>query len=408
MARFDGKNTKQIATSLKITEWSGVTRGAHDGAHVTICKVADDQVIFTDLVKATFTEALTEQQNERAAREQLEPLMEQYYAAGDALWESNRDAFKDGDTDQVKQNIRDYAMSLMTLAKQGASDYAYVPDPEKKSTWKLPIDTPEHISAAAAALSPGGFRGNRVEIPEADRAAVVARVRAAWLKAYPDKSEDDMPESLKKQEDDEMSDKAEIAKYKALAEMTDAQKAHFHAIDNDESREAFLKMSPEDRDATVDLAKGADEEYETSKGVTLKKSAVGAEVFELLKSQDQDLVKMRNAQEMAEFVKVAGDDLHKHLPGEVLAKAAALRAIGGLSAEVQKTIGEMLKAGNAAIGEEFTVKASGHTKISSAEDTLTGLAKAYAEKHNVSFAKAYDHVMDTPEGMAAFNEANEG
>lgn len=85
-----------------------------------------------------------------------------------------------------------------------ASDYAYVPDPEKPSTWKLrltstPGGSPDSgiVGAAAAALGPG-FRGNRVQIPSADRAAVVARVRRAWRSANPDKEDSEMPSGIKK------------------------------------------------------------------------------------------------------------------------------------------------------------------------------------------------------------------
>lgn len=85
-----------------------------------------------------------------------------------------------------------------------ASDYAYVPDPEKPSTWKLrltstPGGSPDSgiVGAAAAALGPG-YRGNKVQIPSADRSAVVARVRAAWRKANPDKEDSEMPSGIKK------------------------------------------------------------------------------------------------------------------------------------------------------------------------------------------------------------------
>jgi hypothetical protein len=84
-----------------------------------------------------------------------------------------------------------------------ASDFAYVPDPDKPSTWKLrltkePGGEPDAgiVGAAAAALGEG-FRGNKVEIPEADRAAVVAKVRRAWKKANPDKKASEMPDSIK-------------------------------------------------------------------------------------------------------------------------------------------------------------------------------------------------------------------
>ena len=60
-----------------------------------------------------------------------------------------------------------------------ASDFAYVPDPTKPSTWKLPIFDASHAAAAKAALSSGGFRGNRVQIPSADLPGVRRKVNAA-------------------------------------------------------------------------------------------------------------------------------------------------------------------------------------------------------------------------------------
>jgi hypothetical protein len=287
-------------------------------------------------------------------------------------------------------------MSFVAMAKFSVFDYAYVPDLEKKSTWKLPIDTKEHVTAAAQALSPSGFRGNMVEIPEADRAAVVSRVRAAWLKFYPDRK-DELPESLRKTD-------MKTEELQALAEMNDVQKAHYKSLKSDEDKQAFIKMSPADRDATVEVLKQADEEYTTVSGATLKKSAVGADVFEMLKQQDREIVKMRNAQETERFIKVANDDTHKHLPGEAMAKASALRAIDGLDATIKATIEQMLSAGNAALGQEFTVKASGHTHMSSGAGKLEKMAKEHAEKNNVSMAKAYEAVMATPEGQALYEE----
>lgn len=85
-----------------------------------------------------------------------------------------------------------------------ASDFAYVPDPAKPSTWKLrltstPGGEPDAgiVGAAAAALGPG-YRGQKVQIPSADRAKVVARVRAAWRKANPGKKDDEMPSGIAK------------------------------------------------------------------------------------------------------------------------------------------------------------------------------------------------------------------
>lgn len=84
-----------------------------------------------------------------------------------------------------------------------AGDYAYTPDKESPSTWKLRLtNTPggepdaQIVGAAVAALGEG-FRGNRVEIPSGDRAGVIARVRAAWVKANPEKDREQLPPVLK-------------------------------------------------------------------------------------------------------------------------------------------------------------------------------------------------------------------
>ena len=83
-------------------------------------------------------------------------------------------------------------------------DYAYTPD--GPSTWKLrltatPGGEPDAgiVGAACAALGKG-FRGKKAQIPAEDRAAVIAKVRAAWRKANPDKEDDDMPDVIKEAE----------------------------------------------------------------------------------------------------------------------------------------------------------------------------------------------------------------
>lgn len=83
-----------------------------------------------------------------------------------------------------------------------ASCYAYVPDPEAVNTWKLRMCavgtteiTREQLGAAAAALSPGGFRGNKVELPSEDVDKVKAKLRSEYSKL--DVAREDMPESIK-------------------------------------------------------------------------------------------------------------------------------------------------------------------------------------------------------------------
>ena len=80
--------------------------------------------------------------------------------------------------------------------------YAYVPDAEKSSTWKLRLwedlekkVTRAQLGRAAAALSPGGFRGQKVQIPSEDLSAVKRKIRAEYRKL--DVEEEDMPRWVK-------------------------------------------------------------------------------------------------------------------------------------------------------------------------------------------------------------------
>ena len=81
--------------------------------------------------------------------------------------------------------------------------YAYVGDPDVVATWKLRLwETPElketrrQIGMAIAALGPGGFRGNRVQIPADDLPGVKRRVLNAWLKVWPNKERTEAPRVL--------------------------------------------------------------------------------------------------------------------------------------------------------------------------------------------------------------------
>lgn len=85
-----------------------------------------------------------------------------------------------------------------------AEAFAYVPDAESPSTWKLRLwdsvadkETAAQVGRAVAALGPGGFRGNRVQIPAGALGRVKARVLAAWRKTNPDAEPGDEPSVLK-------------------------------------------------------------------------------------------------------------------------------------------------------------------------------------------------------------------
>lgn len=104
-----------------------------------------------------------------------------------------------------------FAMRTDDGKEYPASAYLFVPDPDKPSTWKLRIKeyvgdtlkvTREQLGRAAAALSPGGFRGNRVELPSGEVAKVKAKLRSLYREIGV--SEDDIPAHIKQEENKSM------------------------------------------------------------------------------------------------------------------------------------------------------------------------------------------------------------
>ncbi len=130
-----------------------------------------------------------------------------------------------------------------------ASDFAFVPDREKSSTWKLrltntPGGTPDKavVGAAVAALG-AGFRGNKVKLPSSARKAVKAKVRAAWLKANPRKTRADLPPVLKEAD---------------VHPKIDISKVDFSSIEDETVREALQASVTEIAEAGSEAIEAAE------------------------------------------------------------------------------------------------------------------------------------------------------
>ena len=375
--RADGKNTKQVATSLKLSELSGVTVPAHTGANVTLFKCADPKELFVELAKSAFNDVLIREQNEKQSRDELQPVMDALCQADCALWTANRDAMENGDTDQVRQNIVAYATSLLTMQK--AKDVSEI--------LGMAIDDAKKDEVEDMLSDP--LNGDTLE----------ERIKTVRSK-------------LKKSGESDMTDKeiellkSQLAEAVALGSMNDVQKAHYETIKDETEKSAFAKMSASDRDATVEILKQADETYVMTDGVTLAKSQTPN--FDLIKSQDMRLAKMEKEQRAEVFVKAAQSDASKHLPGADIAKAAALEYIDAAPAEVKKTISEMLSAGNAALGQEFTVKASiggeNHAATTSLQK-FNSLVANYQTEHKCNKSTAMQAVVKTAEGSRLADES---
>lgn len=86
-----------------------------------------------------------------------------------------------------------------------ASAFAYVPDPKEAEGWKLRLwEDPEkkvtkgQLAKIAAALSPGGFKGHRIDVPKEALVAVKRKIRAEYRKL--DIADEDMPRWVQESE----------------------------------------------------------------------------------------------------------------------------------------------------------------------------------------------------------------
>lgn len=110
-----------------------------------------------------------------------------------------------------------------------AAAFAFVPDVEKPSTWKLRIwetvdkkVTRRQVGMAVAALGIG-FRGNKVSIPPGDLKKVKARVRAAWKSVHGE--DDKLPPILKTFEESMDARRKDRQPFEVIEEIMDATNA---------------------------------------------------------------------------------------------------------------------------------------------------------------------------------------
>ena len=149
--------------------------------------------------------------------------------------------------------------------------------------------------------------------------------------------------------------------------------------------------------AQAEIAK-SDETFE-SEGVVIRKSEVGEPTFKLLKSQADKL-------EIAEFSKRAEGEF-KHLPGETVAKAKAIRAVSKLGKEDREAIEAMLKAGDKAMSINYAPIGKDGSTEGSAQAQIEKLAETRATEKKITKAAAMVEVLDTSEGKDLYAKAEQ-
>lgn len=254
-----------------------------------------------------------------------------------------------------------------------SGDYAFVPDPNSPSTWKLrltstPGGSPDAriVGAAIAALGPGGFRGQRVQIPKDALASVKRRVASAWKKANPDMDPEKMPAVLKSEGGESLTIKREELAEDVLKFVEDV--------------EAKLKKAEEDGQAATDRvteleAKVTDLEAKITpapEGDPVDKSKLPEDVRKALEAAETERAEaLKKNQEMEE--RIAKME-RREREGEYIAKARTLanlgkaEDLGTLLLDVAEKVGDdtykslerILKAANAQLeADEMLTKVIG-------------------------------------------------
>lgn len=453
------KKTKRIMHKFKMKEISAVDGMAQAPAKMVLMKRDQDA---DELAKTMFNEAL----DSLELQEEIDDATRGMWQHNEALRRSIREIMEDPETypdtmGAIRESLQQFADSVSSMIEAAvgeieddaeavtkatptkteggkkfpASDYAYVPDPKKPSTWKLRLTStpggdpdPRIVGAAVAALGPG-FRGQPVQIPANSRSGVIARVRSAWLKANPDKEEADLPKVLKTKEASSMPDdkkktvdelekdlekkdtelkkvQDELEVTKAVSALTDAEKAHYNTL-GEEGKASFLKLDADGRKKELEKLQASDPVVYTDAAGTEYKKSDDPRLVQMAKDRDEDrkVAKAeREKRENIELEKRADEDLG-HLPGEKNVKIAVLKAVDGIQDEgVRKSAHEMLKAQNEAHAGAFEARGSRGEGFKKASDELDAMAKKHAADNNVPYAQAYNAVLKTEAGKKLYEQ----
>lgn len=150
-----------------------------------------------------------------------------------------------------------------------------------------------------------------------------------------------------------------------------------------------------------------DETFTKFDGALIKKSAVGTEMYSMLKAANDEVIKARTAAETSEFAKRAESEF-KHV-GKVDDTVVLLRMAkrageeGKLLETVLKSYNDMTAAGFKNLGK----KAGGEGESDDPEAKLDALTKAAMVKDSIGEAEAMTKVLQTPDGAALYAQMDQ-
>lgn len=190
------------------------------------------------------------------------------------------------------------------------------------------------------------------------------------------------------------------------ASMSDKEKAHTADMSDDDADD-FMKKPKDARDAMMAKALEGDETL-TSNGVSIRKSQVGPGAFAFMKAQaealtqSQALITKANEERATEFYKSRVATEFAHVAGTVDDRVALLKSIDSMPEAARPGQLSILKAAEATAKLAFTtfgkssgvVDSAGEDPKAAALAKLDTSAKEVAKAKNISFAKAYQEVLE--------------
>jgi len=202
---------------------------------------------------------------------------------------------------------------------------------------------------------------------------------------------------------------AELAVAKSLAELSDAERAIWQAHD-EAGRAAFLKLTKEARAEQIRKAQEQNAVVYTSlDGETFRKND-DPRLIALAKRGDADraaFLAEKLERQREQLSKRAGVEL-QNMAGDEATKVAVLKALDSIPDQKDRDGAKaFLKAANDSLAEAFRAHGTGvghDAGAAGAEAKLESMAKAHAEKKNITVAKAWDEVLQTDEGRALYHE----
>jgi len=205
---------------------------------------------------------------------------------------------------------------------------------------------------------------------------------------------------------------AKLKVAETIAKMDDKTKSYYNGL-GEKDQDEFLKMTNEEQKELAEPQPVVEDETLSANGITINKSSVGAEVFNFMKAQQEEVAQAKEIarlekekRELQDFTKQA-ELMFPNLPGESVKKGLVMKQLAAMPDQVRDVLTTMLKTGNEAIEKSQAFEEIGSDGVPlGGDDTpiskLNKMAVDRAAAKNITFADAYDEIIETPEGKELY------